>query len=92
MEAFTCDQVSINPITFSSIFSEVLRSLGTGHIIASNQKFKEKRHFVTCVTGFPTKHMQLQSLLIFLVRLPLFCHPALMFMFRYSFVLHPPTV
>lgn len=68
MEAFSCDQVSVNPVTFTTCYSQVLLSVRVGHPVASNVKPKEMRHFITCVTSIPTKHplVQLPCLLMFL--------------------------
>ena len=35
MEAFSCDQVSINPVTFTTCATEALLSLSVGHIVLS---------------------------------------------------------
>lgn len=102
MVAFSCDQVSINPVTFTTGPTEVLLWLSAGHVVAGNVKIKERRHFITCVTSFPTKHPRVAApafaLYCFTLAGHIFClpqfifSPAIVFMYRCSFVLHPPTV
>lgn len=41
MEAFSCDQVSINPFTFTTCFIAVRPSVSDGHIVVIMQKRKE---------------------------------------------------
>lgn len=58
IEAFSCDQVSINPVTFTTWSTEAPLSLSVGHTVATHVKFKERGCFIACVTSFPTKHPQ----------------------------------
>ncbi len=45
MEPFSCDQVSINPVTFTACFTEALLSLSVGHTVASHVNLKKNETF-----------------------------------------------
>ena len=103
MEAFSCDQVSINPVTFTTGPTGVPLWLSAGHVVAGECKIQREGDILSPVWPvFPQNiHVsQLPPSLFYCFTLAghIFClprfifSPALVFMFRCSFVLHPPTV